>query len=201
MKFLRYLCVAVSVMALALVVGCGNGDDTNSSKSAETVSVTIKGQSVTVPKDPKRVVVLDFGALDGLDSLGLGDRVVGVPKGVIPGYLAQYKDEKYTDIGNLMEYNMETISKLKPDLIIIGGRQEAKADELRKIAPVIDLSVDTTHYMDSFHENMNALGRIWGKEDVVKAKVSAIDDQISALQKKIAASPDKGIFLSKDAWD
>lgn len=192
MKFIRYGLLGLLAIVVVALAGCA-GQESTASKA--TVTVQLKQQEVTVPKDPKRVVVLDYGALDSLAALGLSDRVVGVPKDVLPTYLSAFSGSAYTNIGNLMEYNLETISQLKPDLIIISGRQAEKAKELAKIAPVLNLSIDSDHYMDSFHENMTALGTIFGVSDAVKTKVAAIDTRINDLKNTIANSPAKGLFL------
>jgi len=56
--------------------------DSEDADKPETVTVTSlngAGESVevTVPYDPQRIVVVDMAALDILDNLGLGDRIVG----------------------------------------------------------------------------------------------------------------------------
>ena len=47
---------------------------------------------VEVPYDPQRIAVLDMAALDILDALGLGDRVVGSAKVTIE-YMTDYNPD------------------------------------------------------------------------------------------------------------
>ena len=47
---------------------------------------------------------------------------------------------------------MEKIFELNPDLIIISGRQADYYEELSKIAPTINLSIDNKNYLESFEK-------------------------------------------------
>ena len=125
MKKRRLLSVLLStVVAAGILGGCGKTED-SSAVNGEMITVTDRNGEVEVPKNPEKVVVLDYASLDILDEIGV-ESVVGVPKNGIPEYLDKYEDEKYTDIGGVKEFNFETINELDPDLIIIEGRQEGE---------------------------------------------------------------------------
>lgn len=38
-------------------------------------------ETVDVPKNPKRAIVFDYGAVDVLKVFGVQDRIIGLPKG------------------------------------------------------------------------------------------------------------------------
>ena len=38
-------------------------------------------ETVDVPKNPKRAIVFDYGAVDVLKAFGVQDRIIGLPKG------------------------------------------------------------------------------------------------------------------------
>ena len=58
-----------------------------------------------------------------LDSWGLGDRVVGMPKASSVDYLSSYNDnEEIANLGTLKEVDLEALMSCEPDLIFIGGR-------------------------------------------------------------------------------
>src|SRR5690606_25154325 len=109
---------------------------------AEITVATYHGGEVAVPFDPESVVVLDFAALDTIDHLGLGDRVVGIPSGTaVPPYLASYAD-RAANVGTLFEPDFEAINALEPDLIVAGGRSQPVVGELAEIAPTIDVTFE-----------------------------------------------------------
>ncbi|MGD6833043.1 siderophore ABC transporter substrate-binding protein [Sutcliffiella halmapala] len=194
------LSILIITFFIALVTAaCGIGNSTSkenvnketnetTTASAEaTKELTIKHQlgETVVPKNPQKVVVFDFGILDSLDKLDVP--VLGVPQANIPPYLSKYEDSSYENVGSLKEPDFEKIYSLAPELIIISGRQTDAYEELSDIAPTVFLGVDTTRYMDSYKENMTALGEIFGKEDQVKTELGNVEKAINTLHEKASA--------------
>lgn len=156
--------------------------------------VTVKHASgETVLKDtPKKVVVFDLTSLDTLDALGVD--VAGVAIGGKPAWLAKYNDDKVAKVGTLFEPNLEAVNALQPDLIIVGGRSQAKYADLAKVAPTIDLTADNNKPLESARANITQLGAIFGKDDKAKALVADIDAGVAALKQK-AQNIGKGLLV------
>ncbi len=172
----------------------GSNADDNAAQEEETITVKHELGETDVDKNPEKVVVFDYGTLDSLDKLGV--EVVGIPKsGTVPSYLSKYEDEKYENVGGLKEPDLEKIAEIDPDLIIISGRQSSVYDELKKLGPTIYMGVDTTRYMDSFHENLEVLGQIFDKEDEVKAEEDKIKASIEALKEKATENDQKALVI------
>ena len=159
---------------------------------AKTVTVeSLNGKnektSLEVPYNPKRLAILDLAALDILDNLGLGNRVVGCATTSID-YLSSYspdKNKKIKNIGNIKSPDMEAVFECEPDLIFIGGRLATKYDELSKIAPVIYLATDMNiGLVESVKKNSLIIASIFGKESEVSKKFSGFETRISALKAK-----------------
>ncbi|GMX62528.1 petrobactin ABC transporter substrate-binding protein YclQ [Paenibacillus elgii] len=169
--------------------GAGSGDTKNANtaapKDGEELTIKHKLGETKVKKNPKKVVVFDFGTLDSLDKLGV--EVAGVPSKNLPSYLSKYKDSKYANVGGLMEPDFEKINQLKPDLIIISARQSAKYEEFKAIAPTIFMGVDDKSYMKSFEDNVKLLGQIFGKEAAAEKEFAAISDSVKKLKEKASA--------------
>ena len=197
----KWLLIAFTLMMVAVLAACGakeEATDANAAKAdeKETETITVKHElgETTFDKNPQKVVVFDFGILDSMDQLGIGDAVAGVPQESIPAYLEKYADaEKYENVGTLKEADFEAIHAMEPDLIIISGRQSDMYPEFEKIAPTIKLAVDTTKYMESFEANMNTLGDIFGKEDQVKEELAAVEKQIEDL--KTSVTDEKALIV------
>src|SRR5690625_1658683 len=171
------LVVILSVLTIMLVA-CGdkNSADTNNGEK-ETVNITHELGETEVQKNPEKVVVFDFGALDTLDKLGI--EVVGVPKGNIPSYLEKYSSTDYENVGSLKEPDFEKIAAIDPDLIIISGRQSTLYDQLSVLGPTLYVDIDTTKYMDSFKENLTNIGKIFEKEAEIEKEIAIIEDSIA----------------------
>lgn len=147
---------AAAIVGGILVLGLGvfgftklnsgsQNQQTQQEQSAEQTTVPItdaNGEKAELKKNPKRVVVFDYGVADILKNLGV-DAVVGLPKnGKMPEILSNYSDDKYTNVGSLKETDFEAVESLNPDLIIIGGRQAEDIDSFKEIAPTVNLAVD-----------------------------------------------------------
>lgn len=176
--------IIVGVIIVLLLGGYGAskfiaGNNSDES-SKEKVKVTHRYGETEVPKNPERVIVLDNGTLDIMDEIGI-DSVVGIAKSSLPSYLKQYEDEKYKSVGSLKEINLETVNELKPDLIIIEGRQESYYEELSKIAPTIGLGTVNNDFMASLENNMNVLGEIFGKGDEAKSVLADMKAKVEAV--------------------
>ena len=161
-------------------------------QSSMTVT-TDNNQSVVVPKSPSKVVVMNYGALDTLDALGKGSIVAGAPLSVLPSYLEQYKNTTIADTGNMKEPSIDAIKQAKPQLIIIDGRQASRAQELSKIAPVINLSVDAKNYLESTKKHINVLADITGTEKTASNLIQALDVKITHAQTVAQSSSKKAI--------
>lgn len=194
----KWLLVAFTLMMVAFLAACGsdNAGETNAAEGDKTEKITVTHElgETEVSKNPKKVVVFDFGILDSLDKLGV--EVAGVPQESLPSYLDKYADvEKYENVGTLKEADFEAINAMKPDLIIISGRQASMYEEFAGIAPTIHMGVDTTDYMNSFKENMTLLGDIFGKEDQVKEELATIDKEIEGVKESVSGSDEKALIL------
>lgn len=147
----------------------------------------------TIKEKPKRIIVFDYGILDALDIMG--EDIVGLPKATVPPYLDKYKGDEYTDVGTLKEPNFETIYELNPDLIIISTRQATLYDEFKKIAPTVYLEIDGANYMDTFKANMDILGKIFDKEDLIADEVNKIQNAIEEVKKIGEGKEEKVLFI------
>lgn len=91
---------------------------------------------------PPRVAALDWGAVELL--LGLGVVPVGVtqPEGYNRTVVAPALPAGVTDLGLVVEPNLEVLARLKPDLILGNPLQVAsQGDFLRRIAPTEAVSI------------------------------------------------------------
>ncbi|MGL4675686.1 MAG: ABC transporter substrate-binding protein [Wohlfahrtiimonas sp.] len=143
--------------------------------------------------DPKGVV-MDFGALDTIEALGGGEAVIAVAKNSAPEYLNKYTAEAYQSTGGLKDANLELISSLKPDFIVISGRLGGSFDDLQKIAPTINFS-GSEDYLGSAKANIIAVGKAVGKEAEANAAWDKLDAKIKEVAAKNSASPKKAVVV------
>jgi iron complex transport system substrate-binding protein len=150
-----------------------------------------KGETA-VPAKPKKVIVFDLASLDTLNALGV--EVSGVPTARFPEYLAKYNSDQYEKVGTLFEPNYEAVNAAEPDLIIVGGRSSAKYEDLAKIAPTIDLTVDPKDYLGSVNRNVQTLGKIFDKQAEADSQLAKLEQSLAALQQS-ASKAGKGLLV------
>lgn len=188
----KILILAIAIIGSLGVVACtSQGEEVKDTVNTITIDHEL-GQALIAPQ-PERIVVFDYGILDALDRIDAP--VVGLPKATLPTYLDKYQGEEYTDVGSLKEPNFEHIYELKPDLIIISGRQMDLYDDFKAIAPTVYLTVDGGDYMGSFRNNMEVLGRIFEKEDFFAGVVEDVDSSIAALNEQASSMEENALFL------
>ncbi|MED3563977.1 siderophore ABC transporter substrate-binding protein [Bacillus xiapuensis] len=163
------------------------------SESAEKMTIKHEYGKAAVDKNPKKVVVFDFGILDSLEELGV--EVKGVPQANIPSYLKKYTADRYTNVGSLKEPDFEAIHALDPDVIFISSRQAELYNQFADIAPTVYVGMDYTDYMKSFEGNMNLLGKIFGKEDQVATELKDIQLKVNKVKEKASSVDKKGLIV------
>ncbi len=145
---------------------------------------------LTVPYDPQRIAVIDMPALDILDALGLGDRIVGSAQVSIE-YLKRYNPDdsqgKILNLGSVKTVDLEQVAVSAPDVIFIGGRLAESYDALSEIAPVVYLGVDYEKgILQSTADNAKTIASIFGKETEIDTMMDGFQKRIDVLKETIS---------------
>lgn len=165
----------------------GEVEDTGTAEKPETVTIQSLNANkeiidLKVPYDAERIAVMDMASLDILDSLGLGDRVVGVSDTSLD-YLQEYvTNDAVAKLGTIKEADMEAVMASEPDVIFIGGRLASSYDALSEIAPVVYLATDPElGVVESVRQNTAKIASMFGAENEVDALMQGFDERIAAL--------------------
>lgn len=171
---------------------------TNARQAYEPVTVQHKLGTTVIEKMPQRVVALDMNEADFLDQLGVP--VMGMPKDFIPHFLDKYKDApEVQDTGAIVQPNVERVHAARPDLILITSLQAKHYQELSEIAPTIHFDVDyrdsQVKHIEVIKEHLLTLGRIFGKEDLARQKVTELDAKVEEARRITQDRPDKALVV------
>lgn len=190
---MKKLCtLALSFTAAAALAACSGSLSASFLPEAPSETVSIRSLNgakewtdLEVPYDPQRLAVLDMAALDIIDSLGLGDRVVGSAETSID-YLSSYSpddSDSIANLGTIKSADLVEVAACRPDVIFIGGRLSSVYDELSSIAPVVCLSVDPENgVLSSTEANASAIASLFGLEDQVSSMMDGFRERIRAIQ-------------------
>ncbi len=172
--------------------------DAQSTQSIETAAptgdVTIKTATgdVTIAGNPHPLAVYDMTAMQNLAVLGVA--VEGMPSELRLTNLKAANTPDSAEIGTVLEPNLEALNALQPKAIIVGSRMAEKAEELGKIGPVLNLTIDTKNAYESTKRQLTDFGKLFGKEAEATTAISDIDAAIAAA-KQAAAGKGNGLAI------
>jgi len=156
---------------------------------AQATDVATATGVVTVEAQPARIAVFDIAALDTLDSLGI--LPAGIPSNLYLPQLAHLK-ETGAAVGDIFEPDLEALSELAPDLIIVGGRSSTQVAATTQVAPTIDMTMDGDDLLKQAKDRLSAYGALFGKQKEAVAAAARLD---AAVEKARLAIKGKGTAL------
>lgn len=129
---------------------------------------------VDIDKVPQTLAVFDIAAVDTLDSLGV--KIAGLPENLYVPELARLKDDTEV-VGTIFEPDMEALSALAPDLIILGGRSSPQLAATSRIAQSVDMTMDGDDLFAQAKQRLAAYGALVDKQ----AEAAALAAELDAL--------------------
>ena len=177
--------------------------------SAQTFTIRHDEGTAQVKKDPARVVVMDEEALGWLAALGVSDRIVGLassyftpadlsggrikPEVLSSGFYkrATLKDPAY--VGDWLAPNLETITALRPDLIVrLTWQGNQNYDKLSRIAPTVGYQEGGQGY---WQKGLRDLARLFGRQVQAERVIQQVNDTNRMNARKLLAA---GVFKKYD---
>ena len=163
------------IVLVLVLAACGNGSDDNGDKNDKKTYKQDDGKKVKVPKHPKRVVVLGTTYAGGLKQLDTN--IVGVANLVDDSKVLK---KKFKDVKKVDPEKVESVAKLKPDLIVTYNTDK-NLKKLNKIAPTVAYDYQKHDYKDQHKE----LGKLVGKEDKAQKWIDDWDKKTKNDSKEI----------------
>ncbi|WP_273831857.1 ABC transporter substrate-binding protein [Guptibacillus sedimenti] len=206
-----YSLLVLLFLVTGIIAGCGASEEngaTNegnattdqaeqSEDSAFPVTITdALDEEVTIEKDPEKIVSLIPSNTEILFDLGAGEEVVGVSD------FANYPEET-TDIEKIggMEFNVEKIISLKPDLVLAHGssahNSEAGLQQLRD-AGIAVLVVNDAKSFEEVYKSIEMIGQATGETEQAETTISDMKQQLEDIQAKAEDIPEddeKEVFV------
>lgn len=205
-----------SLLALSLLTACGQNDVQPKENTTDNTSVQeekdasypmtltdVTGNEVTLEEAPKAIVSMIPSNTEILYALGLSEEIVGVSD------YDNYPEEAASKekIGG-MEFNVEKIISLNPDLVLAHesalGTWDAGLQQLRD-AGVQVYTVTNAETFDATYETIHEIGEATGKTEEatkiiedMKAKIKEVQDKVADVDTKkkvlVEVSPEPEIY-------
>ena len=174
------------------------------SAAAVTFPLTLtddEGTSVTIAKEPAKIVSLTPATTETLFALGVGDRIVG--KGsdffLYPPAASAIPDVQAFD-GTQVKVDVEKIAQLAPDVVFAGGNFGTPPDDIERLRslglPVVVVYAPT---IQKVLDDISLTGQAVGKPaeaDAIGGEMQAGFDAVSASVKDL---PHPRVFYELDA--
>lgn len=160
---------------------------------ANAMDVSTARGPVAIEDLPETVAVYDVAAIDTLSRLGI--HPAGLPDKLYVPELESVK-EGATEVGTLFEPDLEALSALAPDLIIVGSRSASKAEVTAKVARTIDMTIDGDDLFEKAKQRLAAYGELFGKTAEARAVADELDAKLAAAKAAVAGKGKALIVMS-----
>jgi len=166
---------------------------------AQAVSVEDSKGTFSINYVPQRIVVLEFSFVDALAAVGVSPVGIADDKDA-ERILKEIRDEigDWAPVGTRSQPSLETISSLKPDLIIADiSRHEGVYADLQKIAPTLILPSRRATY----EENLQAtaiIGKAIGKAKEMQARLKKHDEVMAELAAQLPKGKEVQFGVARD---
>jgi iron complex transport system substrate-binding protein len=189
------------LLAIGVIAGCGNNGNTENGNAGsdsadqeqadnqETAAfpVTIKDavdNEVTIDEEPEKIVSLIPSNTEIAFELGLGDKIVGVSE--YDNYPPEAAEKE--KVGG-MEFNVEKILSLSPDLVLAHGSVMGSATNALQQIRDAGITVLVVHDAKSFEEvyaTIEMIGKAAGAEEQAEETIQKMKDDLQAVKDKAA---------------
>lgn len=194
--------LSLSVLLAAGLSACGKDEKTaqepakteataqttqeNTQANAATGEMSIKTATgeQAIAANPHPLAVYDMTALQNLAVLGVP--VEGMPAKLRVSNIKADNTPDAADIGTVFEPNLEALNALQPKAVFVGSRMAEKSEELGKVAPVYNLTIDTNNVYEATKQQLTDFGKLFGKEAEATKAIGEIDTAIEAAKKAVA---------------
>ncbi|WP_421378652.1 ABC transporter substrate-binding protein [Bacillus salacetis] len=213
MKKIHILLLAL-LFSIGVAAGCGNdGNNTNENASNESqtdqeqtqdseeasfpVTITDAADNeVVIEEEPQKIVSLIPSNTEIAFELGLGDKIVGVSD--FDNYPPEAAEKEM--IGG-MEFNVEKIISLTPDLVLAHGSVMGSATEgLQQLrdAGITVLVVNDAKSFEEVYTSIEMIGKAAGANEQAETTIQQMKDDLQAVKDKTAEVSDeekKSVFV------
>lgn len=190
-RTIMYLFVILVVFALSACSTANQGSSSvTNGKAAETelepatrVVQDAFGE-VTIPAQPKNMLVLSANYAENLIEIGVIPQAVTMVEEIQPEYRPKLFQKHQVKIIPVEQYedNFEQILQAAPDLILAPSWEvdALKYEGLSKIAPTVAVDAE-----GSIEEYVPVLGKLFGKEQEAELALQKYGEKIEATKKKL----------------
>lgn len=164
-------------------------------------NVTHEMGTASFATTPNKVVALDWALTETVLSLGVELEGVADTDGYQEWVVKPSLNSDAINVGSRREPNLELLTEIKPDVILISKHMAAAYEQLNKIAPVLVYSVysEEKQPIESAKSITTSLGKLFGKEQQAQQVIAETIERLENNGKKIASAgkADKPLLFAR----
>ena len=140
-------------------------------------------------QSPKKVVALDWVLTETALSLGVELTGVANPQGYEQWVAEPKLNDSAIDVGSRREPNLELLSEIKPDVILISNHMAAAYQPLSQIAPVLVFTTynEEKQPLKSAESITRSLGQLFNKQQQAEQVINQTYQRLAENGRKIQA--------------
>ncbi|MBU3177242.1 ABC transporter substrate-binding protein [Clostridium estertheticum] len=183
-----------------LLSACGNNGVINNGqnttkKATSAVTYPLKvvdsyNRTITIEKEPKRIIAIAPNITEGIYALGKGTSLVG--RSDYDNYPA--KANKVTSVGGLLKPNIEKVVELKPDVVIASTHFDKNV--IKKLEE-LNIKVIVLYGEENFtgvYDTMSKLGQIVNASDKALSIISDMQKKVADVTKKVKGAKKPTVY-------
>ncbi|SMC95071.1 siderophore ABC transporter substrate-binding protein [Rhizobium sp. RU36D] len=151
--------------------------------SARAIEIETATGRVDIAKTPEKIAVFDLAAIDTLDRIGV--TISGLPSKL---YISEF--ERLTQgaetVGDIFEPDLEALSALDPDLIIVGGRSSTKLEAVTKVAPAVDMTLYGEDLIAQAKQRLATYGALFARQAEAEKAAAEFDAKLATTKAAVA---------------
>ena len=150
------------------------------------------GRVVSVATNPQRIISLAPNVTEILFALGLENRVAGVTSYCDFPEAAKAKEK----IGDTLQPNLEKISSLKPDLVVVSTASQLENLTRRLDQLSIPVYVTNPRAVRDVVASIRSLGEVTGTSERALAVAAEMERRIAAVERRVGALPRPSVLYA-----
>lgn len=169
----------------------------------------MRGKKITIPKDPKKVIIIDKGfLLQNMVAMKVENKIIATG-GIIKSKLKRERRDSITLFPRVYDLpqvgyptgavDFEAIAAVRPDLVILRNSEYIKDSEITKKAietienqlkiPLVVINGSGCYdkvELEKHYEGIKVLGEVFDKSERANEIIKLMDNQVKFIQKRIA---------------
>ena len=186
-KFIKNTFLLSLIIVSTFLVGCNKSAEATGNEGYPLTITDSTGQSVTIDKEPQKVISLSPVITEIVAAVGAEEKLVGRTS------FCDYPEsaEKIEVIGDLITINVEKIIELKPDIVLGSAFIDDNSKKTLESAGIKVVTVYSEENLEGAYQDIATVGKILNNkaeaDKVVKdmkAKVEEIKDLVTSTKNK-----------------